>query len=236
MEINSPTGITGIPAQTTPDTSPSRLAADFDDFLLLLTTQLQNQDPLSPMDTNDFTTQLVQFSSVEQQIKQSQHLESLINLGKVNRATSAVAFLGNVIEAQGTTSVLAGGAAEWTYTLTEPAATVDLIVTDEAGDVVFRTVGESTFGEHSFVWDGRDEAGQVLPDGHYTLSVAATGSDDEPLSAAIGFLGRVTGLETVNDELVLSVGGITVPIEQVLSVRESLQSTGSTLQTSGADS
>ncbi len=236
MDINNPVGITGIQAQAAADTSASRLATDFDDFLLLLTTQLQNQDPLSPMSTNEFTSQLVQFASVEQQIKQSQHLESLIDLGNVNRATSAVAFLGHRIEAQGNTTVLADGAAEWTYTLTDSASTVALTITDEAGDVVFQTDGELTFGQHAFVWDGRDGAGDVLPDGHYTLSVAATGSDGETLTADIGFVGRVTGLETVNNELMLSVAGITVPIEQVLTVRESLQATGSTLQTSGAES
>ncbi|MDP6353027.1 MAG: flagellar hook capping FlgD N-terminal domain-containing protein [Alphaproteobacteria bacterium] len=235
MEIDNPIGIAGNPVKATSVASATGLANDFDEFLLLLTTQLQNQDPLSPMDTNEFTSQLVQFASVEQQINQNQNLESLVDLSKINRATSAVAFLGNRIEAQGATSVLADGAAEWTYILTEPAATVALTVTDDSGEVVFRTDGQSTFGQHGFVWDGRDATGQLLPDGHYTLSVAATGLDDESLSTSIGFVGRVTGLETVNDELVLSVDGITVPIEQVLKVRESLQSQGQISQTSGAE-
>ncbi|HZZ11369.1 MAG TPA: flagellar hook capping FlgD N-terminal domain-containing protein, partial [Paraburkholderia sp.] len=78
-------------------TASQQLAGNFDTFLTLLTTQLQNQDPLSPMDSTQFTQQLVAFSGVEQQINTNNNLQSLIALNQSQQAASAVSYIGHSV-------------------------------------------------------------------------------------------------------------------------------------------
>src|ERR1700720_4137539 len=112
---------------TNPTTSPTTstaqtaiggmqtLAGNFNEFLSLLTTQLQHQDPLSPLDTNQFTQQLVQFASVEQQINMNTQLTTLISLQQTAQATSALSFIGATVVVSGNSAQLAGGQATWNY-------------------------------------------------------------------------------------------------------------------------
>src|SRR5215831_6422021 len=134
------------------------LSANFDTFLTLLTTQLKNQDPLSPMDSNQFTQQLVQFSQVEQQIHSNQNLESLISLTKANSATTAVSYLGKSLTLTDGTAPLMNGEAKWAYSLDNDASTTKLVVTDATGKIVYAGTGETTSGMHAFTWDGKDNA------------------------------------------------------------------------------
>src|ERR1700745_1994530 len=92
-----------------------QLSGNFQTFLTLLTTQLKNQDPLSPMDSNQFTQQLVQFSQVEQQINSNKNLEDLIALTKSQSATNAVSYLGKTLTLTDGTAALQNGTANWTY-------------------------------------------------------------------------------------------------------------------------
>ena len=110
MEINQ-TGLLGAGSKNVAVASGS-LADNFDNFLILLTTQLQNQDPLSPMESTEFTNQLVQFASVEQQIKQNQSLEDLLAIERSNQAVSAVGFLGANVEAFGNSMMLENGSVD----------------------------------------------------------------------------------------------------------------------------
>src|ERR671917_423975 len=111
------------------------IAKNFDAFLLLLTTQLKNQSPLDPMDTNQFTQQLVQFASVEQQLKSNDTLNALLTSTRGSAVSTAASFVGMQVTADGTTSRLSNGKAEWSI---EPArnAQVSLIVKDRQGNVV----------------------------------------------------------------------------------------------------
>src|SRR3954470_4716770 len=127
--------VTSVTAASTSATSTSAaasaqktLSSNFDTFLSLLTTQLKNQDPLSPMDSNEFTQQLVQFSQVEQQISSNKNLESLIALTKSKTATDAVSYLGKTLTQTDGTAALIGSQAQWTYTLPSNAATVKLLI------------------------------------------------------------------------------------------------------------
>ncbi|MEO0962032.1 MAG: flagellar hook capping FlgD N-terminal domain-containing protein, partial [Pseudomonadota bacterium] len=95
----------------------SKLNTDFDTFLTLLTTQLKNQDPLEPLDSSEFTNQLVQFSSVEQNIATNQNLEQLLNLTFANFATDAVGYIGKEVVAESPTAILTNGTANWDYEL-----------------------------------------------------------------------------------------------------------------------
>lgn len=220
MEIGELSGIVGAPIESRSVLGQTSLAEDFDTFLNLLTTQLQNQDPLNPMDSTQFTEQLVSFANVEQQINQNSLLEDLLVLQKVDRASSAVSFLGKLIEAEGDSTALTGESALWTYTLPENAENVTLSVTDSAGRLVFQSEGETAAGRHEFLWDGRDQSGVLLPEGIYTLGVSAESGEGDGIAAETTIFGIAKGLETVNDEIVLTVDSQSIPLIRVLSVRE----------------
>jgi flagellar basal-body rod modification protein FlgD len=215
MEISSVGGNEAKPASVF---ASSDLADNFDNFLKLLITQLQHQDPLEPMDTNEFTSQIVQFASVEQSIATNVNLERLIGLQQANQAAAAIAYLGKRIEANGDTTALVDGTAEWNYALPEAAAQVSLLVTDEEGAAVFHTQGATDKGAHQFVWDGRDDSGNPVGEGSYTLSVTATAEDDTKIATEMTVVGIVDGVETVGDEPVLFVGKTGIPISEVIAI------------------
>ena len=159
--------------------SRTQLATNYSTFLTLLTSQLQNQDPLSPMDSTQFTQQLVQFSQVEQQIRTNEQLEGLVGQYKASSAGAALSYLGRdaIVEADDT--MLANGAANWAYKLDSSADSVTLNVQDSRGRTVFTANGLKTAGSHLFTWDGKDADGNPLANGLYTLQVQAkTASGD----------------------------------------------------------
>src|SRR3546814_344036 len=125
------------------DSSFSKLTGDLNNFLTLLTTQLQFQDPMSPLDTHEFTNQLVLFSGVEQQIQQNQNLEQLITLQKNGVALGAVDYIGKEIEASGRTTMLQDGAAKFAYLLPEEAKAASLRIFDSSGSLVFHEIGRA---------------------------------------------------------------------------------------------
>lgn len=216
MEITASTANT----ETALDKSRTSLATDFDQFLLLLTTQLQNQDPLDPLDSNEFVQQLVSFSGVEQSIATNANLEILIALNMAAQAASAVGYLGTTVEASGDQIALVDGEARFVYTLSDNAASTSIVITNDAGENIFVGQGNITAGKHDFVWDGRDGSGSLQPDGIYKIKVSGFAPDETLLSIPTIIGGRVTGIETVDGGTRLTVNGIGVPIEEILSVIE----------------
>ena len=216
MEINQVAGSSGSSAEA----GRTRLAENFDNFLTLLTVQLQNQDPLDPLDANEFTQQLVELTSVEQAIATNANLEKLLDLASANQAASALGYLGKEIEALGETTALAGGKAEWNYSLDEPAEAVTVTVRDASGKLVFSGEGETGAGEHAFIWDGLSNQGVPQPEGLYTIAVTATDSAGEAIATSTKLIGKVTAVDSVDGVAVLIVGGLKVPVAAVLSVRE----------------
>ena len=197
-----------------------RLEEDLNKFLTLLVTQLQNQDPLDPMDTNEFTSQLVQFASVEQQIQQNANLEAVLRAERGGQAAAAVGYIGTLAEIDGNTLPLETGFAEASYTLGENAHETVITVRDVSGKIVHSTSGETAAGRHLFQWDGLDDAGEPLPDGAYTLEIAAVRQDGEPVAMIQSAFGRVDGTAVEGGTLMLLVGDLLVPVDHVLSVRE----------------
>jgi len=216
MEISALTGDTSLATK-----SGARLAKDFDQFLTLLTAQLQNQDPLDPLNSNEFVQQLVSFTGVEQAIATNANLENLIAQYKAGQVASAVSYLGTTIEAKGDQIVLAGGEARFIYTLSENTASTSIVIANQSGETVFAGQGNTTAGEHGFVWDGRDANGNLQPEGLYKVTVSAFASDDKLLSLQTIIGGRVTRVETDEAGIHLTVNGIKVFLEDVLSVEES---------------
>ncbi len=172
-------------------TAGSRIAADFDTFLTLLTAQLQNQDPLDPLDTDKFVSQLVEFSSVEQSIETNKNLEALIALQSTAQTSNALALLGETIVFPGDRAIAASGAAEWRYQVPEGAGAVALTVTDAQGRIVARATGAAAAGEHAFTFN------EAVDGETYRLTVAAVDRSGASLSAAARSIATVTSVANI---------------------------------------
>lgn len=173
----------------------SRIAETFDNFLTLLTTQLQNQDPLSPMDANEWTKQLVDFTSVEQQMQTNTQLDSLISLQTASANTAAISLIDKTVTADTRTITSDGAGGTWSLRLEKPAARVSLTVTDAQGRTVARREAAGGTDAQSFKWDGRDMAGRIAPPGAYTLNVAAQDEANANVSARVSVVARVNGVD-----------------------------------------
>jgi len=211
--------------QTT-NAAVQQLTGNFDTFLQLLTTQLQNQDPMNPMDSNQFTQQLVMYSQVEQQINTNSNLQNLIGLTEGNAGSAAVGYLGKDVTANTNGSgALVGGTADWTYNLPSTPAKVTLTVTNSSGQVVYTQDASSsaTSGNNTFSWDGTQTNGNsgTAPDGNYTLSVTATDATGASITPAISFTGAVNEISFQNGVPVLMIGTLAVPLSQVSSIGSS---------------
>jgi len=175
---SSSSSSTSSTAQAAGANSSQQLAGNFNTFLQLLTTQLQNQNPLDPLDTNQFKQQLVEFASVEQQINMNTNLQSLITMQQTTEATSALQLVGKTITVGGNSATLSNAtstAAAWSLTTSTPAnATVT--VTNSSGSTAYSGTLSLNAGTQSFTWNGQGSNGQTWPDGVYTLSVKATGA------------------------------------------------------------
>ncbi|MGE0533067.1 MAG: flagellar hook assembly protein FlgD [Hyphomonadaceae bacterium] len=176
--------------------SRARLSDNYDTFLVLLTAQLQNQDPLSPMDSTQFTQQLVQYSQVEQQIRTNEQLEGLVAQYQAASAGAALSYLGRdaIIEADET--YLAGGAAAWAYTLPDTAASLTIAVRDASGRTVYETTTQPRdAGEHLFTWNGVKTNGETAPDGVYTIHIAAQDTAGEAIEPSINVRETIMGVD-----------------------------------------
>ena len=201
-------------------TDQQKLDEDLNRFLNLLITQLQNQDPLDPLDANEFTSQLVQFASVEQQIYQNANLEKLVTGQQNTQVAAMVSYLGTTIEAAGDTMALENGKAVMTYALGENAHETTIAVKNASGEVVAVATGETTTGRHTFEWDGRDSDGAPVADGPYTVEVSAQRSDGSFVDVSTTVFGRVTGASIDDNGVVLSLGEVNVPMESILRVEQ----------------
>jgi flagellar basal-body rod modification protein FlgD len=200
----------------------SRLNQGFDDFLKLLTTQLQNQDPLSPMDTSEFTNQLVMFSQVEQQLRSNDTLNKLLTMQTLNMTALGVSFIGKDVQIAGDTFANAGGQpANFAYTLPATAKAGTISITDQAGNIVYTKAIDTSMGTHDFTWNGITDGGLPAPAGEYKLIVSAQDATDAALNVTTYVPGHVSGLQTADDgTLMLNVNGQTIPMTSVRQVSE----------------
>jgi flagellar basal-body rod modification protein FlgD len=199
-------------------TSSTTIANNFDQFLQLLTTQLKNQSPLDPLDTNQFTQQLVQFASVEQQIKTNDSLSSLLISNKTANVTNAMGFVGARVTADGTTSALKEGAATWQLNAPRTGdATITIL--DQNGNEVFSSTKTLSGGDQTYSWNGKKANGDTAPDGQYTIVVAAKDANGQVMTVKSEISGTVDGVDVTGDVPVLDVGGILIPVTSVKSVR-----------------
>jgi flagellar basal-body rod modification protein FlgD len=196
------------------------LSQTYDTFLKLLTTQLKNQDPLSPMDSTKFTEQLVQYSSVEQQISQNKNLETMISLLQGGQTTNAVGYIGREVEAKTSKATLGDDGATWRYSLGTNSAVTQITVTNASGLPVYATTGSTASGEHEFTWNGKDSAGNKLPAGDYTVTVTARDAAGSKVTSNVSVGGTVTGVEMKDGTPLLIVGGSRLSLSDIVSVTE----------------
>jgi flagellar basal-body rod modification protein FlgD len=216
MTTVSPTSAAATSA-TTPD-AMKQLSGNFSTFLTLLTSQLKNQDPTSPMDSNTFTQQLVMYSQVEQQIDTNSNLKTLIGQGTSNAAAVTTGYLGKKVSITNGNASLTGGAANWTYNLGAAAATNQVSITDSNGKLVYTGAGETTAGNHTFSWNGKDNNGNQLADGAYTLNVAATGAAGGTVTSSVASAGVVSQIDMTGSTPKLVIGSMEVNLSDVAAV------------------
>jgi flagellar basal-body rod modification protein FlgD len=191
---------------STSKSSTSSLGQDA--FLQLLVTQLQYQDPLSPMDDKEFVAELAQFSSLEQLTEINTGIENLSSQNETQQLMGAVNFIGKTIEATGNAVSLSDGkATSVTFTLPNDAETCLVNVLDSSGTVV-RTVdlGATSAGQVEFQWDGKDYDGNVMDDGQYQVAVTATDADSNVMTVTSTMSGTVTGVQQQSGTYYLNIG------------------------------
>ena len=195
-----------------------QIASNFNQFLTLLTTQLKNQNPLDPLDTNQFTQQLVQFASVEQQLQTNDTLAALLKSTQAASATSALGFVGTEIVADGATSHLTTAGAQWQLNAPR-AGQATITITNSSGSVVATSNVALQAGAQSYTWDGRTSNGVLAPEGDYTITVTAKDTTGQGLVVSTEMRGIVDAVDMTGDTPVLVVGAMRVPLGNVKSMR-----------------
>jgi flagellar basal-body rod modification protein FlgD len=210
-----------IPTSTATTTAGSsaldNLSSNFQDFLTLLMTQLQNQDPTSPMDSNTFTQELVSFTGVEQQIETNSNLSSLIQLTQSNDLLSANGLVGKTVQISTDQIVLQGGSG--TIDFTAPAdGPVQIAVTDSTGRQIASTTVTATAGNNTWTWNGAETSGATAPDGGYNVSVTTAGANGASSSLSFDSRAKVTGVQIEGGAIELELGTLTVPFDSIAAV------------------
>lgn len=200
--------------------STQSLAADFNQFLTLLTTQLQNQDPLSPMDSTEFTSQLVQFAGVEQQININQKLDSLVSLQLGNTMGNALGYVGQKINYISSEFNFDGQPVDFSYAYNGNPINAKIRIVDETGRTVFEAPANTAAGRNAFVWDGIDKDGARVPPGTYEMKIDALDADNKAVTSTIVTSGLVSGVETQNGLIFLIVGERAISLGTVLNVSQ----------------
>jgi len=206
-------------ATSATSSSTASLASNFETFLTLLTTQLRNQNPLDPMDTNQFTQQLVQFAGVEQQLKTNDTLTALLVSTQTAQAGTALNLVGKTITAYGDTTLLDDGKASWSINAPKDDLTAKVTVRDARGAVVYSGETSLKYGDQSYEWDGKRSDGSTAPEGLYTLSIEARDAAGAlvPVTSEVG--GVVDGIDLSTGEAVLLIGDVRVPLGALKSVK-----------------
>jgi flagellar basal-body rod modification protein FlgD len=221
----SPVSInTALDQQSKTDAASSKLATDFNQFLILLTTQLQHQDPLNPMDTAEFTNQLVAFSGVEQQINTNQKLDSLVSLGLGSALGSAQSYIGKEVSYVSSEFTHTGTPSKIRYSIADNAVSSKISIYDESGKVVYSSEAAKTAGVHEFIWDGTLSAGGKAGPGTYEVKIDALDINDEAIDATSVVSGMVRGTETQNGQIYLLVGDRAVALSNVLNTGQNANS------------
>jgi flagellar basal-body rod modification protein FlgD len=196
------------------------LASNFNTFLNLLTTQLQNQDPTNPVDSNQFTQQLVEFAGVQQQVEGNTYLQQILAAVQGSSVSSASSYIGTTVQATGNQAALGStGSATFGYTLASAASNVAVTIKDSSGNVVFQGTGTGNSGSNTVTWNGTNSfTGVTEPAGVYSISVTAADSTGNAVTATPYITGTVTSASISNGTVMLNLNGLQVPTTSVTSI------------------
>jgi flagellar basal-body rod modification protein FlgD len=201
-------------------TANTTLAGNFQTFLTLLTTQLQNQNPLDPLDTNQFTSQLVQFASVEQELKTNDQLTTLVSLQQTAQSTQALTFVGKTAVVDGSTAALTNSSATWNLGV-PTNANVSVSITNSTGQTVYSNTYAVTAGQNQpFTWDGKGNDGTQWPDGQYAMTAAAADSAGNTVAVSTQIQGVVNSVDLTQSPPLLSINGQTYTVNQIKSISQ----------------
>jgi flagellar basal-body rod modification protein FlgD len=199
-------------------TTGTTLAGNFQAFLTLLTTQLKNQNPLDPLDTNQFTQQLVQFASVEQQLKTNSELTTLVSLQQTAQTTQALGFVGKTAVVDGSTTALTNSTATWKLGV-PTNSNVNISITNSAGQTVFTGSYAVNAGDNQpFVWNGKGNDGTQWPDGKYKLTATAADTAGNSVAVSSQIQGLVDSVDLTQSPPLLSIGGQTYTVNQIKGI------------------
>ena len=201
---------------TTGSNALQQLGSNFNQFLTLLTTQLQNQDPTSPMDTNQFTQELVQFTGVQQSVATNTNLTQLIKLQQGSEVLQSSSVVGHTATVTAGQIALQNGNGQITFT-TPAMEQVQLAIVDGSGKPVRNITLAAQSGSNSWHWDGRDDAGHQLQDGAYGIALES-GTGSTATSVPFSVVGTATGLTNSASGMQLDVGALTVGLDKVQSI------------------
>jgi flagellar basal-body rod modification protein FlgD len=213
----SSSNTTPTASSVTPYLDKTEIASNFTTFLQLLTTQLKNQNPLDPMDTNQFTQQLVQFAGVEQQMKSNDQLATLVSLQQSAQTTQALQLVGATVVVNGATTTLANNQATWKLNATQPANTT-ITIADQTGRTVYTANGSVNAGDTIFAWDGKGNDGTQWPAGNYTLTAVGTGANGKATAISTQIQAPVDSVDLTQNPPLLSVAGQNYTLSQIQKI------------------
>jgi len=217
-------------AQTTANqvnktTSDSGQTLGQDDFLTLLIAQMQNQDPLNPTDSTEWTSQLAQYSQLEQSMNLNTTMEELLEGQKSSERLAALSLIGKEAVVEGSTFNLGEESAEIGYRVDGTASEIKLHIQDSDGRrIATLTPTDRTSGNHFLTWQGLDENGEHLPAGKYTIVIEAQG-DEAGGTVGVTPLVRtdVTGVDLDNNGAVLLTDVGDFPLSNIYGVYDKNQ-------------
>jgi flagellar basal-body rod modification protein FlgD len=208
----------GSSAAATSALATQQIAGNFQSFLTLLTTQLQNQNPLDPLDTNQFTQQLVEFAGVQQQLNTNDSLATLVSLQQTAQSTQALGFVGKTAVVNGSTAALTNSTATWQLSIPTDS-TVNVTIAGSNGQTVFTGSYPVSAGNNQpFVWNGQGTDGSQLPDGNYTLTATAKDASNNNVAVSTQVQGVVSSVDLTQSPPLLSIGGQTYTVNQIQSI------------------
>ena len=196
-----------------------QIAGNFQSFLTLLTTQLQNQNPLDPLDTNQFTQQLVEFAGVQEQLNTNDSLSTLVTLQQTAQSTQALTFVGKTAVVKGNTAALTNSSATWNLNVPNNS-NVNLTITNSTGQTVYTTTVPMSAGNQAFTWNGQGSDGTQWPDGQYTLSATATDSSGSPVAVTTQVQGVVSSVDLTQSPPLLTINGQSYTVNQIESIAD----------------
>jgi flagellar basal-body rod modification protein FlgD len=216
------TGVSGASTASTTTTASSAtaltsLSSNYSDFLKMLMTQLQNQDPTNPMDTSQFTSQLVQFASVEQQINTNNNLSQLIQATQGSELIQGSSIVGQSVTATSTSMPLQNGSASLTFTATT-AEPVAIAVYNSSGSKILDAVVSASAGKNSWTWNGKNASGTQMADGAYKVAVEGANSDGTTTALPFTVTGTATGVTADSSGVNVQLGAVSVGFGSISSV------------------